>query len=211
MAARPNFCGDRERMTDDPKVSAEDEGPSFVGEEEVDGRSTPGKNLGAAFVIAALSILAMVLSLRMPNPTTIYTAPGLLPFLTGLSLLVMAIALGVMAVKQGAAKGFFESSSRAWRAFFRNEENLRTLFLIGVVFIYVLLVDLIAFDAEIPLGPVTFRFSSYELVSVIVLSSVLRLFWRGALPKCFGISFCVIVALTSAFRYGFKILLPGLG
>jgi len=198
-------------MTKDPVNPAEEEGAHFVGEEEVDERSTPGKNLGAAAVIAALSILAMALSLRMPNPTVVYTAPGLLPFLTGLSLLVMAVALGVMAVKQGAARGFLNSAALAWHAYFRDEENLRTLFLIGVVFIYVLLVDLIAFDTEIPLGPVTFRFSSYELISIIMLSGVLRFFWRGALPKCFGISFCVMVALTSAFRYGFKILLPGLG
>lgn len=198
-------------MADDPKILAEDESPSFVGEEEVDGRSTPAKNLGAAVAIATLSILAMVLSLRMPNPTRVYTAPGLLPFLTGLSLLFMAFALGVMAVKQGAAKGFFRTSSLAWRAYYQNEENLRTLFLIGIVFIYVILVDLIAFDAEIPLGLATFRFSSYELISIIILSGILRFFWRGNLPKCFGISFAVVVALTSAFRYGFKILLPGLG
>jgi hypothetical protein len=198
-------------MTKDPLNSAEEEGPHFVGEEEVDERSTPGKNLGAAVVIAALSILAMALSLGMPNPTVVYTAPGLLPFLTGLSLLVMAIALGVMAVRQRAGKVFFSSVSLAWHAYFRDEENVRTLVLIGVVFVYVVLVDLVAFDTEVPLGPVTFRFSSYELISIVVLTGILRFFWRGALPKCLGISFAVVVALTSAFRYGFKILLPGLG
>ena len=80
-------------MTDDLKSPPEDEAASFIGEEESDERSTPGMNLGAAIVIGLLSILAMALSLRMPNPSTIYTAPGLLPFLTGLSLLIMAFAL----------------------------------------------------------------------------------------------------------------------
>ncbi len=197
-------------MTDEPKASTE-ESPSFVGEEESDERSTPAKNLGAAIVIAAISILAMALSLRMPNPTTIYTAPGLLPFLTGLSLLVMAAALGVMAVREGAAKGFFDSAIIAWHAFFRNEENTRTLFLIGIIFVYVLLVDIFAFDLEIPLGGFTFRFSGYETISVAVLTLILRIFWQAPVPKCFGVSFAVVVALASAFRYGFVILLPGLG
>lgn len=198
-------------MSKDPLESKEETGPQFVGEEEVDEEATPGMNLAAAIVIGAVALLAMFLSLRLPNPTTTYTAPGLLPFLTGLSLLMMSIALGVMAVRRGAGRGFFESASQAWGKFFWDEENLRTLFLIGIVFVYVLLVDLVAFDTEIPLGPVTFRFSSYELVSIIMLTGVLRLFWRGTLPKCFGVSFAVVVALTSAFRYGFKILLPGLG
>ncbi len=198
-------------MTDDLKSPPEDEAASFIGEEESDERSTPGKNLGAAIVIGLLSILAMALSLRMPNPSTIYTAPGLLPFLTGLSLLFMAAALGIMALRQGAAENFFGKTSLAWHAYFRDEENRRTLFLIGIVFVYVLLVDLVTFDKQFSIGGLSFFFSSYEFISIAVLTLILRIFWRAPLPRCLGVSFLIVVALASAFRYGFKILLPGLG
>ena len=54
------------------------------GEEEV-GRSNPGKDLIASAVIAVLSLLTMLLALRLPAPGDVSTAPGLLPFVTGLT------------------------------------------------------------------------------------------------------------------------------
>jgi hypothetical protein len=122
----------------------------------------------------------------------------------------MAIALGLMALRQGAAMNFIGKSSLAWRAYFGDEENRRTLLLIGIIFVYVLLVDRIAFDKESSIGGLSIFFSSYELISIAVLSLILRIFWQAPLPKCLGVSFAVVVALASAFRYGFKILLPGL-
>jgi hypothetical protein len=196
-------------MTNDSKPS-EDEGPSFIGEEESDERSTPTKNLGAAVVIGALGVFAMILAVRLPIPSTIYTAPGLLPFLTGLTLLAMAFSLGLMAVREGASKNFFQSVSRAWEDFFRDDENRRTLYLIGIIFIYVMLVNEIAFDAELPVMGMTIRFSSYELLSTIALTVILRIFWRAPVLKCIGVSLPVVVAIASAFRYAFHILLPGL-
>lgn len=197
-------------MTKDHNADQED-APSFAGEEEEDGRSTPAKNLGAAAVVGALAVFAMFLSTRLPVPTKIYTAPGLLPFLTGLSLFAMSIALALMAIRQGGAKGFFEKAAIARTEYFQDEENRRTLILVGIIFLYVFLVDFFSFDIQIPLGLFDFRFSSFEMVSIAVLTGVLRIFWRAPSPKCFIVSFFVVLALTASFRYGFKILLPGLG
>ena len=116
-----------------------------------------------------------------------------------------------MAVRRGGAKDFLNSTRETWTLFFRDEENIRTLVLMGIVLVYVILVDIFSFDLEIPLGALTLRFSSYEFISILVLTGILRFFWRAGTPKCFAVSFSVIVALASAFRYGFEILLPGLG
>ena len=56
-----------------------------------------------------------------------------------------------------------------------------------------------------------FSISSYELISIITLTLVLRIFWRAALVRCLLVSAFWIIALASVFRYGFHILLPGLG
>ena len=63
------------------------------------GLATPIMDLTAAVVIALIAIFMAVESLRLPVPGgVIFTAPGLLPFLTSASLLVMALLLGYSAI-----------------------------------------------------------------------------------------------------------------
>lgn len=189
---------------------AKGEGAS-VGEEGDDNRSSPGKDLVAATTIAAFSLFIMFLAVRMPNPGSVYTHPGLLPFLIGLSLLFMAVGLGIRAIREGGAKDLLQAPGRGVRVFFGNKENHRTLLLIGIIIGYVVGVDLVAFDLRLPLGFFVFRFSSFELISIITLSVILRIFWRATPARCFLVSAFWAIALASVFRYGFHILLPGLG
>lgn len=180
----------------------------FTGEEGGDERSTPRKDLGAAVVIGALAIFFMALSLGLEVPTTVFTAPGLLPFLTGLSLLAMAIGLGVGALRRGGADGFAGAVRSATRHYFGETENRRTLILMGVLFAYVLVTGHIDFDLRMPVGPVVVRFSSWEAISIPVLAWILRFFWRGAWWRCGLYSAVMVFALAGVFRYAFHILLP---
>ena len=67
---------------------------------------TPGRDLAAASIVGVVAILAIILGLLMPNPEkNIFTAPGFMPILTGLSLLAMSIGLGAGALKRGGRIG----------------------------------------------------------------------------------------------------------
>jgi hypothetical protein len=163
-----------------PVTQANEGKGSSADKEDNDKRSTPGKDLAASAVIAVFAVLVMLLALRMPNPGTLYTAPGLLPFLTV-------------------------------RDYFADIENWRTLLLIGIIILYVIVTQQIAFDLRFPTKFFAFSFSSYELISIITLTLILRIFWRATLVRCLLVSAFWIIALASVFRYAFHILLPGLG
>lgn len=188
------------------------EGEEVTGSEECDGKGvTPAKDLAAAVGVAGLSLFFMVPVFGMPNPDTIYTHPGLLPFLTGFTLLLMAIGLGVRSIRAGGAKEVLRAPASSVRNYFADAENLRTLLVIGIIIVYVVLVDLVAFDLRLPAGFFVFRFSGYELFSILTLTLILRIFWRATLKRCLLVSTGWIIALVSVFRYAFYILLPGLG
>jgi hypothetical protein len=176
-----------------------------------DNRTNPGKDLVASAAIALFALLVMIFALRLPNPGRPPTAPGLLPFFTGLALLIMAVGLGIRSVGAGRVKGLLQGSGKGLRGYFSDVENLRALLLIGIVILYVIVVNQIAFDLRLPTPFFVFQFSSYELISIITLTLILKIFWRATWLRCFLVSAFWTVALASVFRYGFHILLPGLG
>ncbi len=184
---------------------------AFTGEEGGDERSTPNKDLAASVVIAAISLLAMVLAAQWKVPDTISTAPGFLPFLTGLSLFTMAIGLAVRAIRLGGRLNSAASFFKGIRNFVADEENLRTLALFAIVFVYIILVINVGFDLRYQTGFFVFRFSSFELFSIITLTIILKFFWRATLLRCFLVATVWSVVLASIFRHGFHILLPGSG
>ena len=176
-----------------------------------DNRTNPRKDLIASVAIAAFALIVMFLALRMPNPGTPFTAPGLLPFFTGLALLIMAVGLGIRSVSAGGVKGLLQGPGKVLQGYFSDVENLRALLLIGIIVLYVIVVKLIAFDLRLPTPFFVFQFSSYELISIITLTLILKIFWRATWLRCVLVSAFWTVALASVFRYGFHILLPGLG
>lgn len=198
-------------MTTNDASDPPEEKAHFTGEEGGSERTTPRKDLGAAVVIGALAVAAMVLSLRLEVPTSIFTAPGLFPFLTGLSLLAMVIGLGASALRDGGAADFFPASRAAAQTYLSRRENRRTLLLMAVLIAYVLLAGQISFDLRYPTSFFVFQFSSWEAISIPVLAIILWFFWRGAWWKCGLLSVAMVFALAGIFRYAFHILLPAAG
>ena len=186
-----------------------EEKAAFEGEEGGKGGSSPNKDLDASFVVAGLAIAAIAFAAQLPNPGTFYSAPNLLPILTGATLLVMAIALGARAIRNGAT--FNVDATSGWRALADDLENRRTLLLMLIIVLYVFTAGLISFDLRFPIGDVVLRLSSYEVVSFPFLAAILRIFWRASVARCGLVSLIAVVALASIFRHGFKILLPGAG
>ncbi len=180
----------------------------FAGEEEISGRATPGKDLGSACVIGTLAIAAMVMSLRLDVPGSVSTAPGLLPFVTSLTLLLMAVILGVKAVQAGGARDFAGGFRRAAGTYLSSSEGRRCLLLIAIIVAYVLLVGIINFDLRLPTPVFVFRLSSYEVISIVVITSIMKLFWKASLPRCFLVSLVTIELMATIFRYAFGIIMP---
>jgi len=183
----------------------------LAGEEEIGKRSTPQKDFASAIVIAAFALAAMFGASRLSVPNTIFTAPGLLPFLTGLTLFIMAAGLGIEAFRKGGADNLLGNAKRGLNAFLGDPEQRRLMLLMAIVFAYVLLVDVITFDLRLPIQAFDIHFTSFEFVSVPVTAIVLKIYWRAGWAKCVGLSAVVVIALAAVFRYGFLIPLPGAG
>ena len=132
---------------------------------------------------------------------------------------VQAVDLAVEEARRSAERGCTAyylrpnpvAGRNLMRGYFDDVERRRTILLLAIITAYVALVDLIAFEWRIPVGGFEFRFTGYELFSIAALTLILRIFWRKPIPYCLGVSTGMVMALASVFRYGFRILLPGLG
>lgn len=78
----------------------------------------------------------------------------------------------------------------------------------ALVTAYVLLVGLINFEFSLPLGFITARISSYEVISVVMVAWILRLFWQAHPARCLIVALVSVEILASIFRYGFGIPMP---
>lgn len=175
---------------------------TILSEDPHAGYATPVMDIVAAGVLAAISIWMMVESLRLPVPGGIATAPGLLPFLTAASLLVMAVSLGAMAVLRRRRLG--RSASR----FELPAEFPRSLGLGAILIVYVAALDLAVVEASFTIGSLRFFIGAFEVITVIALSAILRIYWGAALWICSLISFGWIAFLSVIFRMIFVIQLP---
>ena len=180
----------------------------FSGEEDTAAQTTPTKDFGSACVIGALAIAVSIMSVRLDVPGSVYTAPGLLPLVTSVSLLLMAIFLGVRAARAGGARDFAGGARRAVASYLSDEEGRRSLLLMAIIVAYVVLVGQISFDLRLPTPIFVFRLSSYEVISIGVITLIMKLFWKVSLLRCFLVSLITIEVLAAIFRYGFAIIMP---
>lgn len=184
----------------------------FTGEEGGDERSTPRKDFIASAAVAVLGIFAMILSVRLGNPESIFTAPGVLPFITGASLVVMGAGLFLKTKRRyGMDEMLAGDSLRTVRNYLSDPEARRTLMLMLVIFAYVMILGQTDLDWRFKTAVYTFRFSGFELISIPFIFFILRFFWRSTLLNCFLVATGIVVFLAVVFRDGFQILLPGAG
>ncbi len=205
---------DDDRKVHPPVDEPEDTTASQLLSEEGGDAATPGRDLAAASVVGVVAILAVIFGLLMPNPeNNIFTAPGFMPVLTGLSLLVMAVGLGAGALKRGGGSELNLSPGELLGRYFADYENQWALILMGLVVVYVALLDWVTFIVTIPLMIGGFRlgFSSFEAVTIPMLAIALRIFWPKSFLQCLVVSAISTLVLAAAFRYGFRIPLPGSG
>lgn len=182
---------------------AADDEKRVLSEEANAGLGTPVMDITAAAVIAAIATFIAVQSLRLPQPGgIIFTAPGLLPFLTSASLLLMAGLLGYSALQRR------RTTPRTLDRFEIPTDALRSLTLGGIVALYVLALQFVPFQMGFHIGSLHFVIGAFEPVSVVFLTSLLRVYWRAPLWTCLSVIVVWIAFLSVVFRMLFQIPLP---
>jgi hypothetical protein len=183
-------------MADDKNILSED--PHA-------GLATPAMDLIAAGALTAISLWFMVESLRLPAPGGIATAPGLLPFLTAASLLVMALTLGADALTRrhggGGAPGAADGIELP-------TDVGRTAVLAAILVVYVCALQFAAIELAFELFALRFIIGSFEVASAVVLTAILRIYWQAPLWTCLAVAVGWIAFLSVVFRLVFHVPLP---
>jgi hypothetical protein len=179
-----------------------DEEKLVLSEDANAGLATPIMDLVAAGVIGVLSVWLAIESLRLPIPGGILTAPGLLPFLTAASLLIMAAILGFTAIARR------RTVPRALDRFDVPDDFMRSLTLGGIVVLYVLAMQVVPVRTGFNIGALHFVIGAFETVSVVAITCLLRLYWRAALWACLTVAVFWIAFLSIVFRILFQTPLP---
>lgn len=176
----------------------------FEGEEAGAGLAPPILDLVATGVLIALAVIVMFASVALPVPGGLRTAPGLLPFLVGGSLLAMAIGLGISALRRHRmgirTVAFLDRDMTT---------DLRTLALAVAVALYIAALQLLAFRYDIVVGGFRHTVTAFEPVTAVMLAAIIHVSWRGALWITAAISLSWVAVLSAVFQHVFKIPLPG--
>lgn len=174
----------------------------YISEDESAGYASPALDIIAALVLSALSIWVMVESTTLKTPSAITTAPGLLPFVAAGMLLVMAIVLGVSAIRR-------QRTAPVSIAQDIPEDLPRVGLLIAVLIAYIAALELLSFSKDIELGFATLQMTAFEPVSIVVLTTILRIFWTPRLWACLLVAVVWILMLSIAFQNFMNIPMPG--
>jgi hypothetical protein len=179
-----------------------DQEKTVLSEDPNAGLATPVMDLLAAGIIAAIAIWMAIESLRLAIPGDLITAPGLLPFLTAGSLLVMAGLLAIAALRRkrtmAPAADRIELPADFWRS----------MLLGAILIVYVAALQFLPIAAAIGIAGVRLTIGNFEVASLVVLTAILRIFWQAALWKCLAVSFGWLMFLSLTFRLVFALQLP---
>jgi len=184
-------------MTDQPR--------SALSEDPNAGHATPFMDLLAAGILAAIALWFLVEALRLPVPGGITTAPGLLPFLTAATLVVMALLLGLDALAR-RRKGI--AGLPVPDGLELPPDFLRSLALGVILIVYVAALEFVSIEVAFTLFGLRFIVGAFETVTVIVLAAILRIYWQAPLWTCVAVSFGWIAFLSIVFRMIFSQPLP---
>jgi hypothetical protein len=174
----------------------------FEGEDPNAGFGTPVMDLAAAAVLMAIGIYVMIESLRLPAPGGLMTAPGLLPFLTAASLCLMALMLARLALMR---RRMIDPSQDVFEL---PEDFRRSLALGAIVVVYAAGLQFLPIHMATIIAGLRLTVGAFEVVSIIVLTAILLLYWRRPLWACLAVALVWIALLNIVFRMVFGIPLP---
>lgn len=176
----------------------------FEGEEAGSGFASPTLDLIAAIFLIAFSALVMAASLALPVPGAIHTAPGLLPFIVAASLMLMSLGLAASALARRRAGVVIPA--------FADRDlgtDLRSLLLAIAVAIYIATLQFGAFQETFQAFGRTLRITAFEPATIVALSTIIHLSWRGPFWITATVSVVWTTILSLVFQLVFRIPLPG--
>lgn len=176
----------------------------FEGEDANSGYASPLLDFIATVFLILLSLVIMAASVALPVPGDLTTAPGLLPFLVSATLFLMALGLGASAFKRGRAGPQIESMTRRDR-----QADLRTFFLGVSVAAYIAALQLFAYQLRLSFLGFDYVLSAFEPVSILALSAIIHMSWRGPIWITACVSTGWAFLLSMVFQKVFNIPLPG--
>lgn len=176
----------------------------FRGEDESAGVAHPALDLAAGLFLLVLGVWFAVEALRLPVPGGVMTAPGLLPFLTGASLAVMALILGLSGFRRFGTEPAFR-----FAVLLGDLESQRRTVLIVTVVLYVAALDFFSFETYLAFAGVQIPIGSFEPITIVSLTTMLRTFWTPRLMNCVAVAVIWTACLSLAFRWLFNIPMPG--
>jgi hypothetical protein len=184
-------------MTEQPET--------ILSEDPNAGYATPFMDLLAAGIITAIAVWFMVESLRLPVPGGITTAPGLLPFLIAATLVLMAFLLGADALtrRRNGVAGLPVPDGLELPPDFR-----RSMGLGAILIVYVAALQFASIEVAFTLAGLRFIIGAFEVTTVIVLVTILRIYWQAALWACLAVSLGWVAFLSIVFRLIFSQPLP---
>ena len=173
----------------------------YVSEDESAGYASPALDVIAAVVLSAISVWIMFESLSLKVPGAVATAPGIIPFITSGMLLIMAVALGVAAVRRQHLEPVSITTDIP-------RELPRTGLLIAILVVYVSALEVLEFSSDVGLGALNMQITAFEPISIIVIATILRIFWTPRLWPCLLVAILWISFLSLAFQSLMKIPMP---
>ena len=182
-----------------------DPDPHTLSEDPNAGLSTPLMDLSAAGVLAAIALWFVVESLRLPVPGDTITAPGLLPFLTAASLLIMALMLGASALARRRAA---QTDASIVDGLQLPPDFWRTMGLGLILTVYVAALQFLPVSAAFEIAGLRFVIGAFEVASLIVLTVILRIFWQEPVITCLAVTAGWVAFLSIVFRLVFHVHLP---
>jgi len=180
------------------------EAVKFDGEEAGSGYASPTLDLISAFALIVLSIVVMIAAFMLPAPGGVLTAPGLLPFLTAASLLIMALMLGLTALQRRAAGDEADAEEARNPA-----EDKAALILAVSVAVYIGALHFLAFQYHTQIAGIHYTISAFEPVTIIALVAIVQASWKGPIWITTLVSICWTLMLSVVFQKLFLIPLPG--
>ena len=176
----------------------------FEGEEADAGFAAPTLDLVATVLLIAISVAMMVASWRLPMPGDIHTAPGLLPFLVALSLLIMALGLGASALARRRAG--VRIGALADRDI---PTDIRSIVLAVAVAVYIATLQVMAFQQGFTVFGTHLKLTAFEPATILALSTFIHMSWRGPIWITVLVSVTWTLILSLVFQLVFRIPLPG--
>jgi hypothetical protein len=176
----------------------------FRGEDESAGAAHPLLDLAAGLFLLLLGIWFAAMSLALPVPGSVATAPGLLPFLTAASLGAMAILLGLSGFRRLSTARPFD----AGRVFSALESQRRSVLIVTII-VYIAALDSLSFETYANIAGTSVPLGSFEPITVVALTAMLRFFWTNRLTHCVLVAVFWTLSISLAFRGLFNIPMPG--